>query len=339
MLAPAGAFDSYWIGKEGLVKLELTRDLAGVTEKSTVSINVTAMPASIYKPGTVALVVARIAQSIMTQASSSLLQSTSASIYRANIAQTFGSGSPPAMTDMNIDQLKVLDRLLLSWLLALGLDITASPKFKSQASLRHMAPPDIFGGASSTDISLFDDLAAMTNALASKARESAGKLITAGGVAVAVGLTVAAGTALGGGLIVGGAAAIGAGLMFGMAEGFVFDNAINFAGNGTAKQIEWGKTAKFYGEQLLSNFTENVLAKNFGSKELLTGPGSRLYAFAVDTTKSFISAEIASKIAVATSRILGVVVDVKPLPPYKATCRSPEVVGPNVDLSLPLCPR
>jgi hypothetical protein len=326
VLAPAGVFDGQWLGRAGSVQLELTRTLNGVSETATVGIAINEMARSAYRPGTVATLVARVVESMLNQSSALLLNPTAGTTYRQNIAAAYGGGMPPAFLTMNDDQLRTLDRILIAWLGALGLDITTS---SGPTALK-------FGGASDTDIALFD-LRGVTNALAEKARESAGRLITAGGIAVIAGTTLAAGSALAAPLVLAGAVAIGAGLMFGMAEGFVFDNAINFAGNGTPRQLAFANTAKFYAQQITGAYVTNLVSKNFGSGELLSASGQRLYGFAVDTAKSYISDDISNRIVSATSRIVGIASNVIRVAPLVPTCRFRDVVGPNIDPSLPYC--
>jgi hypothetical protein len=329
VLAPAGAFDGQWLGRAGSVQLELTRTLNGVSETSAVGIAIKEMGQSPYRPGTIATLVARVVESMLNQSSAMLLNPTAGTVYRQNIAAAYGGGMPPALLTMNDDQLRTLDRILLAWLGALGLDITTLPAPTARK----------FGGDADTDIALFD-LGRIKDALADKARESAGKLVKAGGIAVAAGFVLAAATTLtvAAPVILSGAVAMGAGLMFGMAEGFVFDNAINFAGNGTPRQLEFAKTAKFYTEQIASVYVSSLVSKNFGSGELLSASGRPLYGFAVDTANAYISDDIATRITNATSRIVGIASTVRRVNPLIPTCRSTELVGPNQP-NLPPCPQ
>jgi MFS family permease len=150
---------------------------------------------------------------------------TSGGIRRRTAAA--GPRMPPAFLAMNDDPLRTLDRMLIAWLAALGLDVSTLPTTKTPK----------FAGAWDTDIALFD-LGRIASALADRARESARKRVTAGGIAVIAGSTLAAGTALAAPLVLAGAVAIGTGLMFGMAEGFVFDTANAYISEDVSRRNE-----------------------------------------------------------------------------------------------------
>jgi hypothetical protein len=64
-----------------------------------------------------------------------------------------------------------------------------------------------------------------------------------------------------------------------------------------------------------------------------------MYGFAVDTAKSYISDDISNRIVSATSRIVGIASNVTRVNPLIPTCREQDVVGPNIDQSLPFCRR